>query len=447
MAHAAITAGDAMVTLSLAGSLFFSVSVDAAVSKVLLYLVLSLAPFAVVAPLIGPWIDRFSGGRRWVVIGTCIARAAVAFLMAGLLDSLLLFPLAFTMLVLAKTYAVARASLVPEVVRTEDQLVTANARLSLIAGIAAILGQAPALLVRALGGEDWVLRLALVTFLLAAAASARIRTVVAPGPATPPRGPRGPVPATGPVAVLPVSVGTEADGADAAEAAARERARAARAHAVRSGWVELSPAVRVAVAVMSILRAQVGLLLFLVLFSFRRDDVATGWYAAVAVAAAAATAVGAALSPALKARAGEDVILAAIPTLGGLAAILCALNASPAWTAVLAGAIGLAAAAGRVAFDAVLQRDLPPAARSAVFGRVETLFQLAWVAAALLPVAIAFPRWFGAVLIAASSAGAVAIGIVGEPALEWLAGHMRRLRPAGASFSWRRPIRPDDEDL
>jgi hypothetical protein len=151
VAHAAITAGDAMVTLSLAGSLFFSVSVDAAVSKVLLYLVLSLAPFAVVAPLIGPWIDRFSGGRRWVVIGTCIARAAVAFLMAGLLDSLLLFPLAFTMLVLAKTYAVARASLVPEVVRTEDQLVTANARLSLIAGIAAILGQAPALLVRRLG--------------------------------------------------------------------------------------------------------------------------------------------------------------------------------------------------------------------------------------------------------------------------------------------------------
>lgn len=410
VAHAAITAGDAMVTLSLAGSLFFSVSVDAAVSKVLLYLVLSLAPFAVVAPLIGPWIDRFSGGRRWVVIGTCIARAAVAFLMAGLLDSLLLFPLAFTMLVLAKTYAVARASLVPEVVRTEDHLVTANARLSLIAGIAALVGQLPALLVRALGGEDWVLRLAVVTFLLAAAASARIRTIVMPR--------------------------TAASGPDGG-----------RTHAVRSGWVELTPAVRVAVSVMSILRAQVGLLLFLVLFSFRRDGVATAWYAAVALAAAAATAVGAALSPALKARAPEDVILAAIPALGGVAAALCALNAGPAWTAVLAGAIGLAAAAGRVAFDAVLQRDLPPAARSAVFGRVETLFQLAWVAAALLPVAVAFPRWFGALVIAGSSAAAVVIGIVGEPALVWVGRHLRRLRPAGASFSWRRPIGPDDDDL
>lgn len=407
VAHAVTTAGDAMVTLSLAGSLFFSVSVDAAVSKVLLYLVLSLAPFAVVAPLIGPWIDRFAGGRRWVVIGTCVARAGVAFVMAGFLDSLLLFPLAFTMLVLSKTYAVARASLVPEVVRTDDQLVTANARLSLIAGLAALVGQIPALAVRQLGGEDWVLRLAVVTFLVATAAAMRIRTVPE-------------------VAV--------------AAHAGREAVRA------RSATLESTAAVRVAVTVMSILRAQVGLLLFLVLFSFRRDGVPTAWYAAVGVAAAASTAIGAALSPRLRTMAGEDVILAAIPALGGAAALMCAVNSSPMSTAVVAAAIGLANAAGRVAFDAVLQRDLPTDARSAAFGRVETIFQLAWVGGALLPVAVALPRWLGAVVVAASSVAAVVIGVVGEPALVWISERMRRLRPDWWQFSWRRPIRADADD-
>ena len=43
-------AGDTLVTISLAGSLFFSISPDAAKSKVLLYLLLTIAPFAIVSP-------------------------------------------------------------------------------------------------------------------------------------------------------------------------------------------------------------------------------------------------------------------------------------------------------------------------------------------------------------------------------------------------------------
>ena len=52
--HALMTAGDVAMVVSLAGSLFFSISPDAARSKVLLYLLVSFAPFAIVAPLIGP---------------------------------------------------------------------------------------------------------------------------------------------------------------------------------------------------------------------------------------------------------------------------------------------------------------------------------------------------------------------------------------------------------
>ena len=43
-----------------------------------LYLALTMAPFAVVAPLIGPALDRMRGGRRLMVIGANALRAVSA---------------------------------------------------------------------------------------------------------------------------------------------------------------------------------------------------------------------------------------------------------------------------------------------------------------------------------------------------------------------------------
>ena len=63
-----LTAGDALLTVSLAGSLFFKVSANEARGKVILYLLLTVAPFAVVAPLLGPIIDRSRGARRATVV-------------------------------------------------------------------------------------------------------------------------------------------------------------------------------------------------------------------------------------------------------------------------------------------------------------------------------------------------------------------------------------------
>ena len=68
MAHAASVVGDACLTVALAGSIFFSLSPGAARPKVLLYLLLTVAPFAVVAPVIGPALDRTRGGRRLLVL-------------------------------------------------------------------------------------------------------------------------------------------------------------------------------------------------------------------------------------------------------------------------------------------------------------------------------------------------------------------------------------------
>src|ERR1043166_9453429 len=102
--HAFSSAGDALVAIALAGSLFFSLSPHAARTRVALYLVLVMAPFAVVAPLIGPIVDRYSGGRRGMVLVSLSVRCVLCLLIADHIHGLLLFSLAFGALVLGKAY-------------------------------------------------------------------------------------------------------------------------------------------------------------------------------------------------------------------------------------------------------------------------------------------------------------------------------------------------------
>src|SRR6516164_5407116 len=97
-------AGDTLVTISLAGSLFFSISPKAAEGKVLLYLLLTVAPFAVVSPLLGPLIDANRRARRLIVFSSAAGRVVLCIMMAASLHSLWLFPEAFCVLVLSKLY-------------------------------------------------------------------------------------------------------------------------------------------------------------------------------------------------------------------------------------------------------------------------------------------------------------------------------------------------------
>ena len=53
--HALMAMGDASMYGALAGSVLFNLSPDAQREKVLLYLLVSVAPFAVVAPAIISW--------------------------------------------------------------------------------------------------------------------------------------------------------------------------------------------------------------------------------------------------------------------------------------------------------------------------------------------------------------------------------------------------------
>ncbi|HAP76791.1 MAG TPA: hypothetical protein DCR14_11985, partial [Acidimicrobiaceae bacterium] len=126
--HALMTVGDVAMFASLAGSVL---GLDPAGQRdaVLKYLVVSFAPFVVLAPLIGPTIDRIPGGRRVVIQGTAVVRAALYVLMAFHTKDVLLYPLLLIALVMQKTYAVSKTAVVPLVVRNEEELVEANSKL------------------------------------------------------------------------------------------------------------------------------------------------------------------------------------------------------------------------------------------------------------------------------------------------------------------------------
>jgi len=113
---AAGSVGDAFVAISLAGTLFFSASVEQARGRVALALLITMAPFAVLAPFIGPMLDRARKGRRYILIGTLLARGLLCWGMAGAVqynDAFTLLPAAFGVLVLQKAYGVTRAAVTP----------------------------------------------------------------------------------------------------------------------------------------------------------------------------------------------------------------------------------------------------------------------------------------------------------------------------------------------
>ncbi|MGB0800798.1 MAG: hypothetical protein ACPGSH_03440, partial [Ilumatobacteraceae bacterium] len=142
--HAAMMAGEAAMVVALADSFFFDVDLDGTRTRLLGFLLVSFTPFLIVAPMIGPMIDRVRGGRRFVVRVTALARLVIQVTMIWFTDDLLLFPLVFIALVLQKTYAVSKSAIVPSVVRNEAELVEANSKLGLIAGLVGAVAVVPA---------------------------------------------------------------------------------------------------------------------------------------------------------------------------------------------------------------------------------------------------------------------------------------------------------------
>jgi hypothetical protein len=204
---AASSAGDAFVIIALAGTIFFDTSVDQARGKVVLFLVVTMAPFAVLAPFIGPALDRVQQGRRYLLAGTLLARGLLCWGMsAAVSNPVTLLPAAFGVLVLQKAYGVVRASVAPRLLPEQISLVTANARSQLFAVIGATLAAALAEGIQVTAGAAWVLRAGMVIYLAAMILAFRLPDQVDVMPAADPAaaqapgtaGPEGPYGPDGP---------------------------------------------------------------------------------------------------------------------------------------------------------------------------------------------------------------------------------------------------------
>jgi MFS family permease len=181
-------AADAFVTVALAGTIFFSSSLDQARGRVVLFLIITMAPFAVLAPFIGPALDRIQQGRRFVFAGTMMARALLCYAMsANVASSVTLLPAAFGILVLQKAGGVVKASVTPRLLPADLTLVRANARSGLISLAASTVAAGLAAGVQYSGGAAWTLRVGtliyLAAMLLALRLPEQIDIPVVPAPA------------------------------------------------------------------------------------------------------------------------------------------------------------------------------------------------------------------------------------------------------------------------
>jgi MFS family permease len=410
---AAGSAGDAFVAVALAGTLFFNASVSQARSQVAIALLVTMAPFAVLAPLIGPMLDRVQQGRRFILAGTLLARGLLCWGMAGAVfyhDSVTLLPAAFGVLVLQKAYGVTRSAITPRLLPREITLVTANARTGLAALIASTLG---VLLAAGLqyvtgggsSGAAWVLRAGTVIYLAATALCFRVPEQVdlpleheepapsaatrpyagEPPPARPPAGepsasrPRGSQHGTAyPPGQGPHQAGRTRNGAGPVPN--RTRWRTLR---------QLGPVVGEAMRANASMRAFSGFMIFFLAFLLRivhfpgvTDKAAL---AGMIAAAGVGGLLGSLLGSALKTR-RPLFITFGILAFSTVVTALCAAYFG-LWAALV---VALVAAFGQVlsklALDSTVQQEIGEEIRTSAFAASETLNQLSWVAGGLLGV-------------------------------------------------------------
>ncbi len=384
--HAFSSAGDAALTIGLAGTVFFSVSSAQAKSQVLFFLCFTMLPFAVLAPLIGPLLDRFSHGRRWAIGFTLAIRAFLCWVLAGAIadDSFWLFPLAMGVLIASKAYLVTRSAAAPRLLPDQLTLVKANGRLSLAGVVGAGMAGALAGGAAKFGGGEWALRVA--AFLFA------VGTVLAI--LLPPR--------------VDSSVGEKPAPSGLTTGKATGRG--------------IGPAVVTALRANTGLRWLSGFLTIFLAFLVRSHPF-PGWagketllLALVLGAAGAGNSVGTVAGAALKIASPKMIVLATL--VADAVMVVIAAAHFTVWTATAVGFVaGLGQQLGKLALDSQIQDTVPEHMRTSVFGRSETLLQLSWVIGGIVAVAIPTNATLGMII------AAVVLVAWASAVLIWNSGH------------------------
>ncbi|GGL45683.1 MFS transporter [Planomonospora parontospora] len=401
---AAHSAGDALVTAALAGTLF-KLPVNEARGQVALYLLITMIPFVVVAPFVGPVLDRFRSGRRFVMAGTLFGRGLLCFAMAAAVvpgDVFTIFPAALAVLVLSKAYNVSRAAIMPSVLPADIALVTANARVALFALVSAGVAVPVGAGVSAWLGAEWVLRAATVLFLLQG--------------------------------VLAVRLPRHVDSPDLDELQEGEE-RPPRWRTM----LNVGPVVAESMLANVAIRFHSGFLLFYLLFLVQEKKLPGMPPAAaigvLALAAGAGGLAGAGVASWARSHSPQVIVLATLALSGAVTVVAAAVFGL--WTAV---AVALAAAfsqgLGKLALDAIVQREIGEEIRSSTFGVVEAFLQISWVVGGLIGLLLS--------LFAAGPGGLAAMSAVLAGSLGWLVVRRRaRIRVRDARARAARAAVPD----
>ncbi len=377
--------GDAFVVIALAGTLFFSSTAEQARGRAAFALIVTIAPYAILAPLIGPMLDRVRSGNKYILIGTFLARGLLCWGMAGAVqhnDVVTLLPAALGVLVLQKAYAVTKSAVTPRLLPPKVTLVSANSRFNLASLLSTSVGAGLALGIDHVlgdhsGGAAWVLRLATIIYLASMVLGLRLpaRVDEEDGVETPDAAANSATGHPGGTSTRPYTVPGMAP-------APRRRPFAVP---------KLGPAVVEAMQANATVRVFYGFMISFLAFILRTekfghtsDKIALGGLAAVI---AIGGIVGTGIGSALRARAPQLLIFVVLvvsmlvtiigATMFGLPAVLIvALAATIAQTLV------------KASLDSILQREIPEEKRSSAFSFSETIHQLALVIGGLIGIAL-----------------------------------------------------------
>lgn len=397
--HALNSFGDMLITVALASTIFFSVPTGEARGRVALYLLITMAPFALLAPVIGPLLDRLPHGRRAAMAMAMLARAVLAWTMAGVIvgGGIALYPEALGVLVASKAYGVVRSVVVPRLLPSRLSLVKANSRVTLAGllatGVAAGVGGLLHLV-----GPGWPLRGAFLVFV--------VGTLMA--------------------FHLPPAVDS-AKGEQRAVLHAEVHGEGShlihhRPPPVKASLRTVGPSVILALRAMSAMKWLVGFLVMFLAFLLREEPIGglrpTVALGLVALAAGTGNALGSVLGSWLRTR-GPEKTISAMLLLATCATAAAALWYGVVTVVVVAAVAGMAASLGKLALDALIQRDVPEAVRTSAFARSETLMQLSWVAGGAVGILLPLNGKLGL---------SIAAGVVGL-ALLWTLRSLLRVGP------------------
>ena len=384
---------DAALAVALANTLFFAAATAESTSKVLLYLLITVAPFAVIAPLIGPALDKLQHGRRIALSASSFARALLAVVMALNFDSWVLYPCALGMLVLSKSFSVLKAAITPRVLPPDMTLVKTNSRMTVFGLLAGgVAGAFAAAFSWAFGSTGALI----FTALLSVAGGWLCLRIPAWVEST-----AGEVPVDG--------VGPKAK-------------RAFPLTVTTTMWAN------------GTIRVETGFLALFIAFVIKSEYTESSGFTqllllgVVGLAAGLGGFIGNGLGSQLPLSKPETVSILALAATA-LTTLIAVLIPGLA-TAAIVGLVGSTASSlAKVCLDSVIQHELPEESRASAFGLSETVLQLSWVFGGVVGLLIGGVWSFGHDSVYAIGFAVITVVLVIGLIQSWLVRSGRSLFP------------------